>query len=86
MTDIRQKITAKLNAAFKPSHLEIIDNSAAHASHKHHSLNQTSHITIVMSSAEFANKTKLEQHKMVNKAIEEEIAQIHAISLQLKAE
>lgn len=85
--DISATIESKLNEAFTPSHLEVINESHLHAGHAGDNGSGNSHFRIKMVSDKFAGQTRVAQHRAVNAALSEELAgPIHALALELKAE
>ena len=78
---IQQKIAQKLTAAFDPLHLEIINESNQHNVPK----GSESHFKVIIVSNLFDGKSKLNQHRMVNESLKEELANnIHALSITAK--
>jgi BolA protein len=81
MSNVRDVIESRLRAEFQPLLLEIIDESAKHAGHAG-AAGGGGHFQVTIVSAEFEGKTILEQHRMVNRALEELIGgDIHALGL-----
>lgn len=58
-----------LSAAFSPTRLEVINDSASHAGHMGDDGSGESHFTVVVESAAFAGKSRLERQRMVNAAL-----------------
>lgn len=84
---VKERIERKLNAAFQPSHLEVIDESHLHAGHAGHREGGESHFRIRMTSKAFNGQMRLQQHRAVNEILAEEMNNpIHALALELKAE
>lgn len=90
---IAQRIREKLNAAFAPLSLEVIDDSHKHRGHAHATrdsataapLGETHFIVKVVSEA-FKRKSRIERHRMVNAALRAEIDDgVHALSIEAKA-
>lgn len=83
---MKDTLTRKLTEAFKPEHLEIIDESHLHAGHAGHRESGESHFRIKMTSAAFEGKLRVAQHRAVNEVLADELATtIHALALELKA-
>ena len=74
-------IKQKLNEAFKPQLLEIIDNSAGHAGHAGaRSGGGHYHVTIV--SDAFEGKSLVQRHQLIYKALGDMMKQqIHALGI-----
>jgi BolA protein len=60
---------ALLSAAFAPSRLEVINDSAMHHGHAGDDGSGESHFTVVIESAAFIGKNRVERQRMVNKAL-----------------
>jgi len=89
---ITSSIKQKLEEIFNPSQLEVIDESHKHAHHRgaaEHSAqggSEESHIHVIIVSAAFAGMTTLAKHRAVMEAVSKEVAQIHAFSVEAKAD
>jgi BolA protein len=74
---IRETIQAKLEAAFLPQHLTIVNES-----HRHAMKAADSHFHITIVSHAFEGQGLVARHRAVNKALTEELAgPVHAITL-----
>ncbi|WP_126175819.1 BolA family protein [Tsuneonella rigui] len=62
-------MTELLTAAFAPTHLEVINDSAKHRGHSGDDGSGESHFTVAIESAAFAGKSRLERQRMVNAAL-----------------
>lgn len=87
---IKEQIRAKLLSAFAPVSLQVIDDSARHAGHLQHpggvEDRGETHFTVKVTSASFAGKRLVERHRMVNKALADELAgQVHALAIEARA-
>ena len=88
---IASSIKEKLTKAFNPSQLEVIDESAKHAHHRgahEHAADggsAESHFHVVIVSGAFKGMSRLAKHRAVLEALEAEVAQIHAFSLDASA-
>lgn len=86
MTDVKQLIEQKLHAAFDPSHLNVSDDSAAHAGHAGAREGGQSHFTVNIEAEAFSGKTRVMVHRLVNEALAEELAgPIHALAIKARA-
>ncbi len=89
---IARRIREKLNAAFAPLSLEVIDDSRRHLGHasmrglgKAAQAGET-HFTVKMVSEAFKGKNRIDRHRMVNAALHAEIADgVHALAIEAKA-
>jgi BolA protein len=66
---LAEEITELLTAAFAPTHLEVINDSAKHRGHSGDDGSGESHFTVAIESAAFAGKSRLERQRMVNAAL-----------------
>ncbi len=75
---MQQTITDKLQQAFSPEHLEVINESHMHNVPE----GSESHFKVVLVSDEFQGKMLIARHRLVNKALETELnSGIHALAL-----
>eukprot|EP00906_Rhabdomonas_costata_P027057 RCo038486 len=84
-----QSIVKKLTESLKPVRLEIQDNSARHAGHVEHLGSAAgkgeTHFSVFIVSAEFAGKTALQRHRLVNTILADELAGgVHALEVKTK--
>lgn len=83
---MRGVILEKLDLAFSPDHLEVINRSHLHKGHAGDDGSGQTHYHIVISSSQFENKNRIEQHRMINNSLEEEMGEngsIHALSIKV---
>lgn len=74
---IQETIQAKLEAAFLPQHLAIVNES-----HRHAMKAADSHFHITIVSHAFEGQSLIARHRAVNKVLAEELAgPVHAITL-----
>ena len=89
-------IKEKLEEAFNPSQLEVIDESHKHAhhrgAHEHAAQMQEmgrssaeSHFHVIIVSGAFEGLSRLAKHRAVLEVLESEVKQIHAFSLDASA-
>ncbi|MES9835525.1 MAG: BolA/IbaG family iron-sulfur metabolism protein [Candidatus Thiodiazotropha sp.] len=78
MTTIQETIQQKLESAFSPLHLEVINESHMHNVPE----GSESHFKIVVVSDAFKGERLINRHRQVNKLLAEELqAGVHAIAL-----
>jgi BolA family transcriptional regulator, general stress-responsive regulator len=83
---MKESITGKLEAAFLPAALEVIDESDQHAGHGGWREGQTTHVRVRITSAAFAGKSRVEVHRAVNALLAAEFAAgLHALAIEAKA-
>ena len=73
-------IEQKLTLAFKPDHLQVINESGNH----NVPAGSESHFRVVMVSDQFQGKRLLARHRLVNQTLRDELSgAIHALALSL---
>jgi len=81
---IDAEIRAKLQAAFAPAALEIVNESHQHAGHGGHDGSGDSHFRVRIVAPAFADMSRVQRHRAVHKALGPEItARIHALALEI---
>ena len=86
MTTIAERITHKLDAAFAPQSLQVIDESHQHHGHGGWREGGETHFRLYIVSEAFIGKSRLERHRLVNAALSEELAdRVHALAIAAKA-
>lgn len=82
----REKIHDKLEAAFQPTRLEVVDESESHRGHSGYQEGGESHFRVVIASPAFADLSRIGRHRAVHAALGTELmAEIHALALQIEA-
>ena len=79
---IKAKIEELLVRSFKPSFLQVIDDSHKHAGHA--GASQGGHFQVMIQSDAFNGKKLLESHRMVYQALEPVKKSIHALAIKIK--
>jgi BolA family transcriptional regulator, general stress-responsive regulator len=75
-----------LSAAFSPTHLAVINDSASHSGHSGDDGSGESHFTVEIESAAFAGVNRVMRQRMVNKALGDLPGQrVHALAIKAKA-
>ncbi len=81
---VGQIMKAKLVAAFSPSILELIDESNQHHGHSGAHPSGESHFRVKISSAAFQGKSRVQQHRLINEALADELkARVHALAIEI---
>ncbi|MEM9105699.1 MAG: BolA family protein [Pseudomonadota bacterium] len=81
---VAKRITKKLNDAFSPDRLEVINESGMHAGHQE-AFDGTgeTHFRIRIVSAEFDGMARLARHRTVNDLLAEELSgPVHALAIE----
>lgn len=80
------EIERLLVAAFAPTHLAVINDSASHSGHMGDDGTGESHFTVEIESAAFTGQSRLNRQRMVNKALGDLPGQrVHALAIKAKA-
>ena len=77
------EIETRLEQAFAPSRLEVVNDSAKHHGHAGDDGTGESHFTVVIESEAFAGRNRLERQRMVNRALGDIPGQrVHALAVR----
>jgi len=77
-----ETIQRKLSAAFAPTRLDVVDDSARHEGHAGHRHGGETHFSVRIVSPGFAGLSRVERQRRVYRALAEEMkTQIHALAL-----
>ncbi len=83
---VQQEMERLLTDAFSPTRLEVINDSASHAGHSGDDGSGESHFTVVIEAPAFADKSRLDRQRMVNKALGDIPGErVHALAIQASA-
>ena len=79
-------IAQKLKDALSPQHIAVEDVSHHHAGHAGWRDGGGTHFTVTIKAASFAGKSRVQQHRLVNSILADELAgDIHALELHLSS-
>ena len=82
----RDVITEKLNAAFTPQSVEVVDESHQHAGHAGHRPGGETHFRVYIVAEAFRGKSRLERHRMINATLFSELQNgVHALAIHASA-
>ncbi len=85
-TPVAAEIEALLTAAFAPTRLAVINDSAKHSGHSGDDGSGASHFTVEIESAAFVGVSRLQRQRLVNAALGDIPGQrVHALAVQAKA-
>ena len=83
---VETTIRDKLQRTFQPTRLDVINESHLHAGHRGSPDTGESHFRVLIVSAVFAGKSRLQRHRLVNEVLAAELAgKVHALALELHA-
>lgn len=83
---IQTEMETLLTAAFAPSHLAVINDSASHSGHMGDDGSGESHFTVEIESGAFAGQNRVNRQRMVNKALGDLPGQrVHALAIKARA-
>ena len=78
-----QDMKSRLEAAFRPERLEIINESHQHAGHSGDDGSGESHFRVVIRAAQLAALSRVARHRAVHAALGDLNIRVHAIALDL---
>ena len=77
---------SRLQDAFEPSHLEIIDDSESHRGHAGFREGGETHFKVAIKSSAFNELSRIARHRAVHSALGKElVGRIHALELKIEA-
>ena len=83
---VQQEIETLLRAALAPTRLNVINDSASHSGHMGDDGSGESHFSVVIESAQFTGKSRVERQRMVNRALGDIPGQrVHALAIKARA-
>ena len=83
---VRDTITRKLNDAFAPESVDVVDESNLHEGHAGHRPGGQSHFRIYIVSQAFAGKSRVDRHRMINTVLADDLAGgVHALAIHAAA-
>jgi len=86
MPEVADALRRKLEAAFAPARLEIVDDSRRHAGHVGARPEGETHFTVTIVAAAFAGVSRIERQRRVYAALAEELnTRVHALALRTLA-
>jgi len=80
-----ERLSERLNQAFAPERLDVVDDSHRHSGHAG-AADGRGHFTVLLVSSRFAGLGTLKRHRLVYEAVGDMMAtDIHALSIQALA-
>ena len=81
---VTQEIETRLQTAFAPSLLEVVDDSESHRGHAGYQDGGESHFNVKIRAARFEGLSRLQRHRAVHTALGADlVGRIHALSLDI---
>lgn len=81
---VTDDIRERLQEAFRPAHLEVIDDSESHRGHGGWREGGETHFNVTIRAPVFADMSRIERHRSVHAALGPElVTRIHALSLDI---
>jgi len=86
MGAVAEAITKKLEAAFTPDELDVVDDSARHAGHGGARPGGETHFNVVIVSPAFAGLSLVQRQRVIYAVLAEELdGPVHALSIKALA-
>jgi BolA protein len=83
---MRDTISNKLQEAFSPESLQVVDESHLHEGHAGHRPSGETHFRVYIVSDAFKGKSRIERHRMINAVLAAELsASVHALAIHATA-
>ena len=83
---VANRIRQKLDAAFSPQKLNVIDQSDKHAGHAGARPEGETHFMIEIESSAFSGKSRVDMHRMINAELVDELnGPVHALAISASA-
>ncbi len=80
---VTDEIRTRLQAAFDPRELEVVDDSESHRGHAGFQEGGESHFNVRIRSAAFEGQSRVARHRAVHKALGDVVTRIHALALDI---
>lgn len=80
---IKEEMETRLQEAFNPTRLEVVDDSDSHIGHAGHDGHGESHFNVMIRAEAFAGMNRVAQHRAVHKALGDIVPRIHALALDI---
>lgn len=80
---VAEEMRARLEAAFAPELLEIVNDSGRHKGHAGDDGTGESHFSVKIRAAQLAPLGRVERHRAVNRALGDLVGRIHALALDV---
>ena len=82
MSTVKQRIEAKLRAAFEPTHLAVVDESEQHRGHAGYREGGETHFRVEIRAPQFVGQSRIERSRAIHRVLAEELAgPVHALAI-----
>jgi BolA protein len=83
---VATEMLRRLNSALSPIFVDLVDDSEQHRGHGGHNPSGESHFSLVIESAAFAGKSRVERQRMVYHALGDLMRErVHALQIRARA-
>ncbi len=83
---VASEMLRRLNSSLSPTRIELTDDSEKHRGHGGYNPAGESHFSLVIESAAFAGKSRVERQRMVHAALGDLLEErVHALSIRATA-
>jgi BolA protein len=83
---VASEMLARLAGALNPTAIELVDDSEKHRGHGGYNPAGESHFSLVIESAAFAGKSRIERQRLVHRALGDLLDErVHALSIRARA-
>jgi BolA family transcriptional regulator, general stress-responsive regulator len=81
---VTEEIRSRLEAEFRPTRLDVVDESEQHRGHAGWQEGGESHFRVTIASPAFGPMTRIERHRAVHEALGRDlVGRIHALALKI---
>ena len=81
---VAEEIRTRLESAFQPSVLDVVDDSESHRGHAGYQEGGESHFQVTITADTFGAMSRIERHRAVHEALGPElVGRIHALELKI---
>jgi BolA family transcriptional regulator, general stress-responsive regulator len=81
---VTEEIRARLEAEFRPTRLDVVDESESHRGHAGWQEGGESHFHVTIDAPAFAPMSRIERHRAVHAALGQDlVGRIHALALKI---
>jgi BolA protein len=83
---VTEEIRSRLEAEFRPTRLDVVDESERHRGHAGWREGGESHFRVTIAADAFAPMSRIERHRAVHEALGRDlVGRIHALALKIEA-